>query len=90
MHNISIVKELQLGIGDTIRVYKANMIIPQIAENLTRSGNLVIPDTCPACGQETVVKKENDVECLYCVNPDVPGQENQILWAFYKQGCHEY
>ena len=51
VHNISIVKELQLGIGDTIKVYKANMIIPQIAENLTRSGNLVIPDKCPVCGQ---------------------------------------
>lgn len=51
VHNISIVKELQLGIGDTIKVYKANMIIPQIAENLTRSGNLVIPDKCPVCGR---------------------------------------
>lgn len=65
VHNISIMKELKLGIGDTIRVYKANMIIPQIAENLTGSGNAPIPHTCPACGQETVVKKENDVECLF-------------------------
>ena len=56
VHNISIMKELKLGIGDTIRVYKANMIIPQIAENLTGSGNAPIPHTCPACGQETVVK----------------------------------
>ena len=52
VHNVSIVKDLKLGIGDTIQVYKANMIIPQIAENLTQSGNLEIPDTCPVCGQE--------------------------------------
>ena len=70
VHNISIVKELQLGIGDTIKVYKANMIIPQIAENLTRSGNLVIPDKCPVCGREARIRKENDVETLYCMNPD--------------------
>ena len=70
VHNISIVKELQLGIGDTIKVYKANMIIPQIAENLTRSGNLVIPDKCPVCGREARIRKENDVETLYCINPD--------------------
>ena len=70
VHNISIVKELQLGIGDTIKVYKANRIIPQIAENLTRSGNLVIPDKCPVCGQEARIRKENDVETLYCMNPD--------------------
>ena len=69
VHNISIVKELQLGIGDTIKVYKANMIIPQIAENLTRSGNLVIPDKC-RCGREARIRKENDVETLYCMNPD--------------------
>ena len=70
VHNVSIVKQLKLGIGDTIRVYKANMIIPQIAENLTCSGNFVIPDTCPACGGEARVCKENDVEALYCMNPD--------------------
>ena len=89
VHNISIMKELKLGIGDTIRVYKANMIIPQIAENLTGSGNAPIPHTCPACGQETVVKKENDVECLFCLNPGCPAKKIK-LWAFYKQGCHEY
>ena len=70
VHNISIVKELQLGIGDTLKVYKANMIIPQIAENLTRSGNLVIPDKCPVCGHEARIRQENDVETLYCMNPD--------------------
>ena len=70
VHNISIVKEFQLGIGDTIKVYKANMIIPQIAENLTKSGKLVIPDKCPVCGHEARIRQENDVETLYCMNPD--------------------
>ena len=82
VHNISIKKELKLGIGDTIRVYKANMIIPQIAENLTGSGNAPIPHTCPACGQETVVKKENDVECLFCVNPGCPAKKIKSFGLF--------
>ncbi len=82
VHNISIMKELKLGIGDTIRVYKANMIIPQIAENLTGSGNAPVPHTCPACGQETVVKKENDVECLFCVNPGCPAKKIKSFGLF--------
>ena len=82
VHNISIMKELKLGIGDTIRVYKANMIIPQIAENLTGSGNAPIPHPCPACGQETVVKKENDVECLFCVNPGCPAKKIKSFGLF--------
>ena len=82
VYNISIMKELKLGIGDTIRVYKANMIIPQIAENLTGSGNAPIPHTCPACGQETVVKKENDVECLFCVNPGCPAKKIKSFGLF--------
>lgn len=82
VHNISIMRELKLGIGDTIRVYKANMIIPQIAENLTGSGNAPIPHTCPACGQETVVKKENDVECLFCVNPGCPAKKIKSFGLF--------
>ena len=82
VHNISIMKELKLGIGDTIRVYKANMISPQIAENLTGSGNASIPHTCPACGQETVVKKENDVECLFCVNPGCPAKKIKSFGLF--------
>ena len=70
------------NIRDTIRVYKANMIIPQIAENLTGSGNAPIPHTCPACGQETVVKKENDVECLFCVNPGCPAKKIKSFGLF--------
>ena len=69
VHNISILKGLKLGIGDRITVYKANMIIPQIAENLTESGSVEIPDTCPVCGGATEVRQVNEVQSLYCTNP---------------------
>lgn len=82
VHNVSIVKDLQLGIGDTIQVYKANMIIPQIAENLTRSSNLEIPEICPACGQEARVIRENDVEALYCMNPDCAAKKIKAFTLF--------
>lgn len=70
VHNLSIMEELELGIGDTIEVYKANMIIPQIARNLTRSGRIEIPRTCPVCGGETRVRQMNDAKSLYCTNPE--------------------
>ena len=70
VHNISIMEAMELGVGDIITVYKANMIIPQIAENLTRSGNIVIPKICPVCGGETQIRQMNDVKSLYCMNPD--------------------
>ncbi len=70
IHNISIMEGLELGIGDTIGVYKANMIIPQISENLTRSGMTEIPDQCPVCHGITELKQENGVKFLYCVNDD--------------------
>lgn len=70
VHNVSIMKELELGVGDRVTVYKANMIIPQIAGNLSRSGGMPIPETCPVCGGRTEVKQMNDTESLYCVNPD--------------------
>ncbi len=70
VHNVSIVRGLKLGIGDRITVYKANMIIPQIAENLTKSDSLEIPDVCPVCGQPTRVGQINDVQSLYCDNPN--------------------
>ena len=70
VHNISIMEGLKLGIGDDIRVFKANMIIPQIAQNLTESGNIVIPDVCPVCGQPTRICEINDVKTLYCDNPE--------------------
>lgn len=68
VHNLSIVKQLELGIGDTIQVYKANMIIPQIAENLTRSGNLEVAKVCPVCQKPTKIHSENGVEVLFCEN----------------------
>lgn len=70
VHNLSIMEELQLGIGDRIKVYKANMIIPQIAENLTKSGKMTIPQKCPVCGMPTEVRKEIDTKTLVCPNPD--------------------
>ena len=70
VHNISIMEGLELGVGDTITVYKANMIIPQIAENLTRSGVKDIPKQCPVCGGATEIRSLNDVKSLYCTNPD--------------------
>ena len=82
VHNISIMRELQLGIGDRITVYKANMIIPQIAENLTKSGELPIPDTCPACGQSTEIRRVNEVEYLYCTNPDCPAKKIKAFALF--------
>jgi len=70
VHNINIMEDLELGIGDTIQVYKANMIIPQIAGNLTRSGNIEIPGTCPVCGGPTLIKDDEGTRTLNCVNPD--------------------
>lgn len=69
LHNLSIMDGLRLGIGDQIKVYKANMIIPQIAENLTGSGNYEVPSHCPACGGVTEIRMDNEVKTLYCPNP---------------------
>ena len=82
VHNVSIVKELKLGIGDRITVYKANMIIPQIAENLTQSGNLPIPATCPVCGGETKIQNMNDTETLYCTNPECAAKKIKSFTLF--------
>ena len=82
VHNISIVKSLELGIGDTITVYKANMIIPQIAENLTRTNALEIPKNCPACGGETEIKQVNEVQSLYCTNPDCSAKKIKAFTLF--------
>lgn len=70
VHNINIMEDLELGIGDTIQVYKANMIIPQLAGNLTRSGNIEIPDVCPVCGGPTLIKDDDGTRTLNCTNPD--------------------
>lgn len=82
VHNVSILQELKLGIGDKIKVYKANMIIPQIAENLTRSATAVIPEHCFVCGGETQIRKQRDGEALYCTNPECSAQRIQRLTHF--------
>ena len=74
VHNVSIVKMLELGINDEITVYKANMIIPQIKDNFTKSNTVNIPCSCPACGGETFIKNENGVETLYCSNIECPAK----------------
>ncbi len=82
VHNVSILEELRLGIGDTLRVYKANMIIPQIAENLTKSGTAEIPKQCFVCGGETEVRTLRDGKALYCTNPSCQAQRVRTLSHF--------
>ncbi len=82
VHNLSIMKALKLGIGDRITVYKANMIIPQIAEDLTGSGNVEIPSVCPVCGGTTRIQKANDVESLYCTNPECQAKKIKAFTLF--------
>ena len=87
LHNISYVKDMKLGLGDRIKVYKANMIIPQISENLTKSGSLEIPDTCPACGAATVIKNENGTETLNCPNPECPAKNIKLFSLFVSRNA---
>ena len=70
LHNVSIFEDLMLGVGDEISVYKANMIIPQVYENLTKSNTEKVPDTCPACGSHASIKQDNESKVLMCTNPD--------------------
>ena len=87
VHNISIVKALKLGIGDRITVYKANMIIPQIAENLTGSGTLAIPSECPVCGQPTMIRRDKDTEVLVCTNPDCAAKKIKSFSLFVSRSA---
>ena len=87
VHNLSIMKALELGIQDEIQVYKANMIIPQIAENLTRSGNVKIPETCPVCGGATHIQKANDVETLYCTNEECQAKKLKLFTLFVSRNA---
>ena len=82
VHNISIMETLELGSGDRITVYKANMIIPQIADNLTRSGVRDIPEACPVCGGQTEERRINDVKSLYCTNPDCQAKKIKSFTLF--------
>jgi len=82
VHNVSIMRGLKLGVGDKIRVYKANMIIPQILENLTESDAEAVPTTCPVCGGRTELKDEEGVQTLYCTNPDCMAKKIKLLTHF--------
>ncbi len=87
LHNISIIEKLELGVGDRISVYKANMIIPQIAENLTRSDNLSVPENCPVCSEATQVREVNDVKVLYCTNRECPAKKVKAFSHFVSRNA---
>ncbi len=82
VHNISILRGLKLGLGDRITVYKANMIIPQIHENLTESDSVEIPEACPVCGGRTEIRQVNDVKSLYCTNPECAAKKIKAFTLF--------
>jgi DNA ligase (NAD+) len=82
VHNLSIMEGLELGVGDTIEVYKANMIIPQVSGNLTRSGKAEIPEHCPVCDSHTVIRHENGVKSLYCPNEECPAKHIKAFTHF--------
>lgn len=87
VHNISIMEELKLGDEDTIKVYKANMIIPQISENITKSGKCIIPEICPACGEKTEIKNDNGVKTLYCPNKQCPAKHVKLYSLFVSRNA---
>ena len=87
LHNITYVKDMKLGIGDRIKVYKANMIIPQISENLTKSDNIKLPEECPACGGEVVIKNENGTETLHCINSKCPAKNIKLFTLFVSRNA---
>lgn len=82
VHNLSILEDLKLGVGDTVKVYKANMIIPQIAENLSETGPVTIPECCPVCGAETVIRQEKTAKALYCPNGNCKAQRLKAFEHF--------
>ncbi|MDL2295298.1 NAD-dependent DNA ligase LigA [Lachnospiraceae bacterium OttesenSCG-928-E19] len=87
VHNISIMEDLELGIGDTIEIYKANMIIPQIAQNLTRSGVKDIPGHCPVCGGETKIRKDGNAKSLYCMNEECEAKKIKSFVLFVSRNA---
>ena len=82
LHNVSIIQSLELGIGDTIQVYRSNKVIPKVHDNLTRSNTYTFPDKCPCCGSHAVIKQENDSKVLYCTNPDCSAKFTSKLENF--------
>ena len=87
LHNLSIIEELELGIGDTITVYRSNMVIPKVDENLTRSNTLVIPDVCPCCGQPTEIKCTDNSKFLMCINPNCTAKKIAQFTHFVSRNC---
>ena len=87
LHNLSIIKQLELGIGDTITVYRSNMVIPKINDNLTRSNTLIVPDKCPCCGAETIVKNTDNSQVLMCPNSDCSAKKIAQFTHFVSRKC---
>lgn len=87
LHNLSIIKQLELGIGDTITVYRSNMVIPKIDDNLTRSNTLIIPDKCPCCGAKTIIKDTDNSQVLMCPNPDCTAKKIAQFTHFVSRKC---
>lgn len=87
VHNVSIVEQLALHSGDRIKVYKANMIIPQISENLTQTGNIEVPNTCPACGHNTEIRNDNGIKTLYCPNKQCPAKNIKAFTLFVSRNA---
>ena len=87
LHNLSIIEQLELGIGDTITVYRSNMVIPRIDDNLTRSNTLSIPDTCPCCGSKTEIKYTDNSKFLMCTNPNCPAKSLAKFTHFVSRNC---
>lgn len=87
LHNLSIIKQLELGIGDTITVYRSNMVIPKIDDNLTRSNTLAIPKKCPCCGVETIIKNTDNSQVLMCPNPECSAKKIAQFTHFVSRKC---
>lgn len=87
LHNLSIIEQLELGIGDTITVYRSNMVIPRIDDNLTRSNTLSIPDTCPCCGSKTEIKYTDNSKFLMCTNPNCSAKSLAKFTHFVSRNC---
>ena len=87
LHNLSVIENLELGIGDTITVYRSNMVIPKIDDNLTRSNTLKIPDTCNCCGSKTEIKYTDNSKFLMCTNPNCPAKSLAKFTHFVSRNC---
>ncbi len=90
VHNVSVMRSLKLGIGDQITVYKANMIIPQIAENLTCSDTVEIPEKCPVCGEKTEIFEQNEAKTLMCINPECPVKQVKAFTLFVSRDAMNF